>query len=199
MQAHFEVRQTGVGWRVYLCIEGRDKSIQLWKQKNGLNPSAAGFKFLEELKGALSGWETREVPLSVPQVEAPVPVWVCKKCGREFRPTHRHGQKFCSRECMRESCHKCKHPSEKQLREMVEAMPVTKIAEKYGVSDPAVHKWMRKAGVQAKPRGFWTKGNCSRGINLPLRQTKKKIEEKHRSKLMTDLDKKFDRVKYLIE
>lgn len=43
------------------------------------------------------------------------------------------------------------------LRRLVDTMPVTHIAKKFGVSDNAVRKWCKRRGVPMKPRGYWQK------------------------------------------
>jgi hypothetical protein len=41
-------------------------------------------------------------------------------------------------------------------------MPTRKLAATFGVSDVAIAKWCRKAGVQKPPRGYWAKMQAGR-------------------------------------
>ena len=79
----------------------------------------------------------------------------CKQCGFEI-----------SFGCKSSLCKKCvphkrkieNRPSKEELEIMVNEMPMTKIGEKYGVSDNAVKKWCKNYGIQLKNRlGYWTK------------------------------------------
>lgn len=66
----------------------------------------------------------------------------CKKCGDTFRPRASR-VKCCSPKCAQELQRKCKRPSPEQLQKDVVSMPMTKVGEKYGVSDNAVRKWLK--------------------------------------------------------
>jgi len=50
-----------------------------------------------------------------------------------------------------------KWPKKVQLRKMVKATPVTRIARELGVSDNAVRKHCNKLGIELPKRGYWQK------------------------------------------
>jgi hypothetical protein len=60
-------------------------------------------------------------------------------------------------------------PNKETLQELLWAMPTTKIAETYGVSDKAVEKWCKKYDLQKPPRGYWTKLRSSRTSSLTVK------------------------------
>ena len=59
--------------------------------------------------------------------------------------------------------------SREQLYEEVWAEPVTKVAERYGVSGVAVAKWCRKLNVPRPGRGYWAQKSAGHRVKqLPL-------------------------------
>ena len=48
-------------------------------------------------------------------------------------------------------------PSDSALEELVQTMPVTKVAQHIGVSGVAVKKRCNRLGIQTRGRGYWTK------------------------------------------
>lgn len=54
-----------------------------------------------------------------------------------------------------------RRPSEELLRKMIEELPLTKIAMKYGVSSNAVKKWAKKFKIETKGCGYWQKKHAS--------------------------------------
>jgi hypothetical protein len=54
--------------------------------------------------------------------------------------------------------------SREQLYDEVWAEPVTKVAERYGVSDVAVAKWCRKMNVPRPGRGYWARKSAGRRV-----------------------------------
>lgn len=48
-------------------------------------------------------------------------------------------------------------PAKDILQKLVSTMPITKIAEKYGVSDVSVIKWCKKYDIDRPGRGYWSK------------------------------------------
>jgi hypothetical protein len=84
----------------------------------------------------------------------------CPTCTASFVPRH-PGQRYCSRGCVgrgptgpRPERRKVERPAVEQLRREVEAEGYCAVARRYGVSDNAVRKWFRAAGV-VPPRGTW--------------------------------------------
>lgn len=85
---------------------------------------------------------------------AHLPKKVCPTCGEEFRKGGRR-QRFCSQRCWQRSpeCsaakaragrRKVEWPSYEQLLTDLREMPWVAVGVKYGVSDNAVRKWMRR-------------------------------------------------------
>jgi transposase-like protein len=77
----------------------------------------------------------------------------CKICGRPVKRT----------ECFCKECRPIKYkinpedrPSKKELEKLIIELPMTKVGEKYGVSDNAIRKWCKKYGLQivSKPKYF---------------------------------------------
>lgn len=62
--------------------------------------------------------------------------------------------------------------SREQLYEEVWAEPITRVAERYGVSDVAVAKWCRKLDVPRPGRGYWARKCAGQRVrHLPLPTT----------------------------
>ena len=61
-------------------------------------------------------------------------------------------------DCYREKGKVAIKPTKEELQDLVKEMPMTKIGEKYGVSDNAVKKWCKKYNIVLENRrGYWTK------------------------------------------
>jgi hypothetical protein len=64
----------------------------------------------------------------------------------------------CCRDCYKEKGKVAIKPTKEELENLVKEMPMTKIGEKYGVSDNAVKKWCKKYNIVLENRrGYWTK------------------------------------------
>lgn len=64
--------------------------------------------------------------------------------------------------------------SRQKLHELVWTEPVATVAERIGISDVALSKACRRAGVPVPPRGYWAKvqtGKPTRKVELPLRSS----------------------------
>jgi hypothetical protein len=76
----------------------------------------------------------------------------CARCGRPFQPG-RSNQTYCSRECgtrhgrrdrgPHPETRKVERPSHEQLLADLKEMSFLAVGRKYGVSDNAIHKWLR--------------------------------------------------------
>ena len=79
----------------------------------------------------------------------------CPKCGRVIWKTSSH-----CRHC-RPRVQSKRRPEKEQLERMVREVPMTRIGQKFGVSDNAVRKWCRGYGIETKDRRRdWMK-NCA--------------------------------------
>lgn len=94
------------------------------------------------------------------QIIVPNPLKVfdkyCEVCGTKL--TNRQ-HKYCSTTCYTSCLQVVPHPSKEQLATDVQSMPMTKVGEKYGVSDNAIRKWCKNEEIPVPKRepGFWTK------------------------------------------
>lgn len=69
---------------------------------------------------------------------------ICKICKKEIESKD-YKQVYCSNECHGIGLRKVKdRPSKEQLENDIQELPMTKIGKKYGVSDNAVRKWIKK-------------------------------------------------------
>ena len=69
---------------------------------------------------------------------------------------------YCSQSCLHKAQRRCTHPGKAKLRMLINTMPITKIAESFGVSDNAVRKWCRMYGIEMRPRGYWRRAECGK-------------------------------------
>jgi uncharacterized protein YjcR len=54
-------------------------------------------------------------------------------------------------------------PTKEELGRLLDEMPMTKLGEKYRVSDNAVRKWCREYGIELPNRlGYWAKLRAAR-------------------------------------
>ncbi|WP_205699519.1 HNH endonuclease [Conexibacter sp. SYSU D00693] len=94
---------------------------------------------------------------------AMVPERECLRCGSTFRP-NRRAQRYCSRACgmrydraekPRPGARKVERPPTDQLLREVDELGFSAVGRRYGVSDNAIRKWLRTAGVEPprRPRG----------------------------------------------
>jgi hypothetical protein len=76
----------------------------------------------------------------------------CLRCGRSFEPKYRE-QRYCSRECgsrwdrtgvVRTGPRKAARPPHQQLLREVNRLGYLAVGRKYGVSDNAIRKWLRR-------------------------------------------------------
>lgn len=74
--------------------------------------------------------------------------------------------------CAQETIHQPKHRDGKNLYERevlykeVWEQPVTKVAEKYGVSDVMIHKVCKALNVPVPPRGYWAKKQAGQAVEI---------------------------------
>lgn len=80
----------------------------------------------------------------------------CLNCNEDFCKKSMY-QVYCSKQCATFSKRKAERPSKEELEKMVWEIPTTHISKKYGVSDNAVSKWVKKYGINKPPRGYWSK------------------------------------------
>ena len=69
-----------------------------------------------------------------------------------------------------------------KLYEEVWAEPVTKVAERYGISDVAIAKVCRKMNIPVPGRGYWNKvnnGQILKKISLPEFKNCPKVQKHH--------------------
>lgn len=71
---------------------------------------------------------------------------VCEKCENSFS-SPRKKQKYCCPNCRDKGYRRCKRPSKKKLKLMIETIPMTHIGKKYGVTDNAIRKWCKAYGI----------------------------------------------------
>jgi uncharacterized protein YjcR len=75
-----------------------------------------------------------------------------------------------------------KYPTKEELEILIHQLPMTKIGQKFGVTDNAVKKWVKKLGIILPNHlGFWTK-------EKPIPQ-KEEIESKLLDFTISDLSK----------
>lgn len=79
----------------------------------------------------------------------------CRNCKKEFFRTKTE-QKFCTNKCAKEY-QAVKRPDETQLAILLEKYSMNQIAKMYDVSETAIRKWVKEAGLISKPRGFWAR------------------------------------------
>lgn len=101
----------------------------------------------------LHGWLAK-------QIIVPNPLKVfdkyCEICGTKLVT----GQdRYCSPTCSQTGSRIVTRPSKEQLATDVQSMPMTKVGEKYGVSDNAIRKWCKSEEIPLpkKGAGFWTR------------------------------------------
>lgn len=70
--------------------------------------------------------------------------------------------------CYAFSIRKVTRPSNDDLKAMVWEKPVSIIAKELGVSDKAIAKWCKNAGIETPPRGYWAKVRAQALKSLPL-------------------------------
>ena len=81
-------------------------------------------------------------------------VWkTCKNCGVQFKGNGKH---YCTWACFCAAAGRHK-PDAATLQRLVWEQPTRKLAEQYEISDVALAKWCRKAGIKKPPRGYWAK------------------------------------------
>ena len=78
------------------------------------------------------------------------------------------------------------HPSKEELAGLIAKMPMIRVADKFGVSDKAVVKWLKKYGLKIKfKRGEWAKRT------LTKKAPPKKVLQKRALWTSKELQKKF--------
>jgi predicted Zn-ribbon and HTH transcriptional regulator len=80
----------------------------------------------------------------------------CEFCGIMFFPNRKRKRRFCSRKCQADSNFANKFLiTREDLHREIWSMPITKVAEKYGVTDGAIHKRCKKLNIKKPPRDYW--------------------------------------------
>ncbi len=74
----------------------------------------------------------------------------CLQCGK---PIHRKSKR-CP-DCRAFDRRKVSWPEKEELQKMLWETPTSQIARRYGVSDKAIEKWVKKYGLSKPPRGHW--------------------------------------------
>lgn len=78
----------------------------------------------------------------------------CKVCEKPIS----FGFVYCSQECTHTGSQSLNKPSKEILEKEIQTTPMTKLGEKYGVSDKAVKKWCIGYEIELpNRRGHWTK------------------------------------------
>jgi ribosomal protein S14 len=83
------------------------------------------------------------------------PKRLCTGCGQPAPRTKKTG--LC-RSCFKVSERAYQRrfdPNQEELTQLVWEMPVRDVAQRFGVSDVAVHKRCKKYGIEKPPRGYW--------------------------------------------
>ena len=96
----------------------------------------------------------------------------CKVCctSSEIRSTVCEcGNPKCDRALTCDKCFRFRNtkvkvkPSKEELEKLIEQFPMTKIGEMFGVSDVAIKKWAKNAGINLPDRrGFWAKKQANK-------------------------------------
>ena len=73
----------------------------------------------------------------------------CLNCKKEFKQKHKL-HKFCCSDCATKSFRRVERPTKDELEILINSMPMTKIGEKYGVSDNAIRKWAKLYKINYK-------------------------------------------------
>lgn len=73
----------------------------------------------------------------------------CPSCGTQIGSE----MSYCSATCTALGRRTVERPDAAQLADDLNAMPMTKIGEKYGVSDNSIRKWARAMGVELPAKG----------------------------------------------
>ncbi len=69
------------------------------------------------------------------------------RCERCLAPITTDGDKYCGTACAALARRKVPRPTAEQLAMDISTMPMTKVGEKYGVSDNAARKWANSYGI----------------------------------------------------
>lgn len=75
----------------------------------------------------------------------------CPACGNNFLPKQNKTM-YCGIDCARFDKRKTTKPSKEDLKKDITSMPMTKVGNKYGVSDNAVRKWCKSYGLPNKAK-----------------------------------------------
>ena len=85
-----------------------------------------------------------------------IPNRLCDSCGITFyRKSHGGLKTFCSAKC-NITPSKIIWPSNKELAELVNIIPLTKLAKKLGVSDVTIKKKCKQIGIETHGPGYWS-------------------------------------------
>lgn len=93
--------------------------------------------------------------------------YLCKICGSALQSTN---TKYCSKPCFRiGQTQESKMPDAKTLLEDIKSMSMVKIGKKYGVSDNAVRKWIKKLDmpILSQVKGTPLEGAETSGVVEP--------------------------------
>jgi len=73
---------------------------------------------------------------------------------------------------------KARHISRKELYDLVCKVPRTHLAKRFGISDVAIGKACRKAGIPMPPAGYWARKSAGRTVRkMPLPPRVPRINE----------------------
>ena len=78
----------------------------------------------------------------------------CQKCGASL---HRYGKGVLCARCSAAERRNPNRPTDEELRKLVWEHPSSTIAKMLGVSDTAIGKWCKQAGIEKPARGYWSK------------------------------------------
>lgn len=76
----------------------------------------------------------------------------CLCCQKEFTIKTNEQANYCSEKCRKFKQRKVERPTKQILEQEYKTMPITKIAEKYGMSDNGIKKWLIDYGIYVKTK-----------------------------------------------
>lgn len=84
---------------------------------------------------------------------------ICKQCNKtySFASIPSNQQQFCSDSCARLNSRKVIWPTREELQDLLWKETINQIAIRYGVSGPAVRKWVKTYNLEKPERGHWHK------------------------------------------
>ena len=114
---------------------------------------------------------------------------VCPRCNTIFYTLEKKNKKFCSSLCARENVKKVKDLiSIHDLSKLVWEKPVSAIAKNLGISDSAIHKFIKKNHIEKPPANYFLKkdvqiflfGKANKKIGKKMKkETKEMLRQQH--------------------